>query len=161
MAMKKFLLLWVFLFAFGAIDGVAEQTSIQVENAWARESPPTVTNGAAYMTLFNSGNEIDRLIAASGNVAETIELHTHLMEDGVMKMRQIDAIEVSPEEHTVLEQGGLHIMLMGLQAPLQAGQRFPLTLEFEKAGTINIAVKVVKMGDMPMPDHQQHNSPTQ
>lgn len=159
--MKKILGLSVLLFAFSVADGGAEQTSIQVENAWARESPPTVSNGAAYVTLTNTGNETDHLVAVSGNVAETIELHTHLMEDGVMKMRQVDDIEVSPEEQTILEPGGLHIMLIGLQAPLQAGQTFPLTLEFEKAGKMGIEVKVVKMGGMPMSNHSQHGSPDQ
>jgi copper(I)-binding protein len=159
--MKNILL--IILFAFSAMDVTAQQTVIQVENARAHESPPTVSNGAAYMSLFNSGDETDRLISVSGDVTETIELHTHLMEDGVMKMREIDAIEVEPKAHTVLEQGGLHIMLIGLQAPLQAGQTFPLTLEFEKAGEMDIEVEVVKMGDMPMPmsDHHQHGSSKQ
>jgi copper(I)-binding protein len=160
--MKKILFLAVLLIAFVSAVVFAEKTTpLQVENAWARESPPTVANGAAYMTLFNSGDETDRLVAASGNIAETIELHTHLMEDGVMKMRQVEAIEVSTEAHTVLEPGGLHIMLIGLQAPLQAGQTFPLTLEFEKAGKMTIDVEVAKMGDMPMSGHQHHGSPDQ
>ena len=116
--------------------------AIQLEQPWARESPPMVKNGAAYMTLVNTGAETDRLLSASGEVAETIELHTHLLENNVMKMRKVDAIEVAPGEPTALKPGGLHVMLLGLKKPLVAGQTFPLTLKFEKAGEVPVQVMV-------------------
>lgn len=124
----------------------ADTATIKVEEPWARESPPTVTNGAAYMTLVNTGKEADRLVGASGEVSATVELHTHLMEDGMMKMRPIKTIEVNPGEPAVLKPGGLHIMLIGLKKPLVADQTFPLRLRFEKAGEIPVEVKVSKMG---------------
>lgn len=119
-----------------------EPNVIQIEEPWARESPPTATSGAAYMTLVNTGHEADRLLSATGDVAATIELHTHLIEDNVMKMRKIEAIEVAPGEPTALRPGGLHVMLIGLKKPLAAGQTFPLTLKFEKAGETAVQVKV-------------------
>lgn len=160
--MKKVSLLWPLLFIFYSFQLLAQEAQIQIEDAWARESPPTVTNGAAYMTLTNEADAMDRLVAASSEVAQVIELHTHTMEGNVMQMRQIDAIEVKPGESTVLEPGGLHIMLIGLNEPLKAGQTFPMTLEFEQAGTIPIEVEVRKMGAHAMPGHgahQGHGSP--
>lgn len=117
---------------------------ILVEAPWARESPPGVKNGAAYLTLVNQGEETDQLIAASAPVADAVELHTHLTEGGVMKMRQVEAIEVAPGTPTVLEPGGLHLMFIGLAAPLTAGDRFPLTLSFEKAGDLTVEVPVIR-----------------
>lgn len=119
---------------------------IEVEDPWARESPPMVTNGAAYMTLVNRGDETDRLMSVSGEVAETIELHAHLMEGTVMKMRKIQGIEVNPGEPAILQPGGTHVMLIGLKAPLVKGSSFPLTLHFEKAGDIPVQVAVRRPG---------------
>lgn len=120
----------------------AASGAIQITEPWARESPPTVTNGAVYMTLTNVGSETDRLLEGSGEVAETVELHTHLMENHVAKMRKVEMIEVAAGQPTVLQPGGLHIMLIGLKQPLIAGQTFPLTLRFEKAGEIPVQVTV-------------------
>lgn len=134
----------------------AEPGAIQLEEPWARESPPAVKNGAAYMTLVNTGAEADRLLSASGEVAETIELHTHLVENNVMKMRKVDAIEVAPGEPTALKPGGLHIMLIGLKKPLAAGQTFPLTLKFDKAGEIPVQVLVRGKDAATMPSDGGH-----
>lgn len=120
----------------------ADTGTIQIADSWARESPPTVTNGAAYMTLTNTGPETDRLLGGSGDVAESIELHTHIMEGNVAKMRQVETIQVDVGKPTLLQPGGFHIMLIGLKKPLTAGQTFPLTLHFEKAGDIPIQVTV-------------------
>lgn len=129
----------------------ADPATVQIEQPWARETPPTVTNGAAYMTLLNRGDQPDRLLGVNGEVAKTIELHSHLMEGGQMKMRPVAAIEVKPGEPTVLKPGGLHIMLIDLKQPLVAGQHFPLTLNFEKAGKIPVEVTVTKTA--PEPTH--------
>ncbi|MFO1428645.1 MAG: copper chaperone PCu(A)C [Candidatus Competibacteraceae bacterium] len=122
----------------------ADPATIQIEQPWARETPPTATNGAVYMTLLNRGDQPDRLVEASGEVAKTIELHTHSMEGNQMKMRPVASIEVEPGKPTVLKPGGLHIMLLDLKQPLVAGQHFPLTLHFEKAGNISVEVTVSK-----------------
>ncbi|MGF1614094.1 MAG: copper chaperone PCu(A)C [Gammaproteobacteria bacterium] len=116
---------------------------IQVEEtAWARETPPGVVNGAAYVTLTNQGADTDRLVAARGTVSERIELHTHLLEGEVMTMRQVESIPLEPGARTVLQPGGDHLMLIGLTQPLVAGERFPLTLEFEKAGPMTVEFDV-------------------
>lgn len=115
---------------------------IKIEQAWARANPPVVNNSAAYMTLVNDGQEEDRLLGVGGAIAERVELHAHLMENGMMAMRPVAAIEVTPGTPTVLEPGGLHIMLIGLKQPLKPGQTFPLTLDFHKAGQVEVTVTV-------------------
>lgn len=121
---------------------------IQLENIWARESPPMVKTGAAYLTITNSGGAIDNLLAVSGEVAENIEIHTHLMEDGVMKMRPVEMIEVPANSSVTLEPGGLHIMFIGLKEPLKKDDVFTLTFKFEKAGEIATEVTVKSIDAM-------------
>ena len=127
---------------------------IVVDAPWSRATPGRSPNGAAYMTLRNQGSVADRLISAATPAAARATLHTHLIENGVMKMRPLAAIEVAPGSPTVLAPGGLHIMLHGLKRPLRAGERFPLSLAFEHAGTITVQVMVQKIGArVPMSDH--------
>jgi len=116
--------------------------SILIDHPWARASIGQVKNGAAYFTVSNHGGAADRLLSVASQVAARSELHTHLMEDGVMKMRPLTALEVTPGEPAVLQPGGTHVMLMGLTAPLVEGERFTLTLTFEKAGSIDVEVAV-------------------
>jgi len=121
---------------------------ISVVNPWARASAGKAKNGAAYMELVNNGHMADRLVKADTPVAKHASLHTHTMKDGVMSMGPVKAIEVSPGEPSVLQPGGLHIMLMGLKAPLKMGETFPMTLTFEKTGKTTVTVKVAGPGAM-------------
>ncbi|MCP5158184.1 MAG: copper chaperone PCu(A)C [Gammaproteobacteria bacterium] len=139
-AMRGLLLVLCCISGMSAL--ATEPETIQVTESWARESPPTVTNGAVYMTLTNTGSKNDRLLAGAGEIAEAIELHTHIMENHVAKMRQVTSIEIDAGKPTLLQPGGLHIMLIGLKNPLTVGQTFPLTLRFEKAGEIVTQVTV-------------------
>ncbi|AWB08345.1 hypothetical protein A6A40_25245 (plasmid) [Azospirillum humicireducens] len=120
--------------------------SIEIEHPWARATAPSAQNGAAYLVLNGMGKENDRLLSAATPVAEKAELHTHLMDNGIMKMRPVDAIEVTPGSPTALQPGGLHIMLLGLKQPLVKGKAFPLTLTFEKAGPVTVQVDVQGAG---------------
>jgi hypothetical protein len=116
---------------------------LRVEQAWARSNPPVVPNSAAYMVIHNSGAQQERLLGVSGTVAKRIELHESYMENGVMKMRHQDQGLVIPGAASLtLKPGGLHVMLMGLHEPLQLGQSFTLTLQFEHAGQQTVVVTV-------------------
>ena len=95
--------------------------------------------GAVYMTL-SVQDRTDRLVAMSLPLADRAELHTHIMEGDIVKMRRIEELEISPGEPTVLRPGSHHVMLMGLTKPLVEGQTFPLTLTFAQAGTVTIDV---------------------
>jgi periplasmic copper chaperone A len=130
--------------------------AIVIRDPWARASPsPMMQAGAAYAQLENTGSRPDRLIAAASPAAERVELHTHIKDGDIMRMRRVEAIEVPPGERTVLQPGGLHVMLMGLRQPLRAGETVPLTLVFEEAGSVELAVPVAAAG-MRMPPHGKH-----
>jgi copper(I)-binding protein len=125
--------------------------SITVEHVWARATPKGAPNAAVYLTLVNNGSETDRLIGASSPIADNIHFHEERDENGVSKMLALQAIEVAPGTPVMLKPSGLHLMLR-IKQQLEEGQTFPLTLIFERAGSIDATVRVGKvgaMGDMP------------
>lgn len=116
---------------------------ITIEDAYARASRPGAPTGAMFMTIVNAGAEDDRLVAAASPVAKLVELHTHIEEDGVMKMREVEGgFEVPAGGTHMLQRGGDHVMLMGVTETLENGDTVPLTLTFEKAGKIELQVTV-------------------
>jgi periplasmic copper chaperone A len=129
---------------------------LTIGHPWARASAGLARNGAAYLTIHNAGAAGDRLVAAAGDVAERIELHTHLMEGDVMKMRQVEAIDVPAGGDVALQPGGRHIMMIGLKAPLVEGERFPLTLRFAEAGEITVEFAVEAVGAMGESEEHHH-----
>ncbi|MBN9526518.1 MAG: copper chaperone PCu(A)C [Alphaproteobacteria bacterium] len=139
------LLLSLSLGAFLAAPAWAQE-ALKIEQPWARATATSAKNGAAYVRLVNGGPAVDRLLAASSPVAARAELHTHLNEDGVMKMRQVAAVELPPGATVAFGPSGLHIMLFGLTGPLKQGTTFPLTLTFEKAGSRTVTVTVEGAG---------------
>ncbi|WP_109116468.1 copper chaperone PCu(A)C [Azospirillum sp. TSO22-1] len=140
-----------------ALSAPAVAADIAVSSPWARASAPNAPNGACYLEIVNTGKEPDRVVSASSPVADKAELHTHLMDNGVMKMRPVEAFEVAPGEPQVLRPGGNHIMLMGLKQPLKPGASFPVTLTFAKAGAVTVEVPVQEAGAMTAPGaHSMH-----
>lgn len=119
---------------------------IEIEHPWARATPGRAKNGAAFMKLENEGGTPDRLVDVRGDIAERVELHTHIHENGVMKMRPSGPIEVPAHGHVMLEPGSYHVMMIGLKAPLVMGETFPVTLVFEKAGEVTVEIKVEAVG---------------
>lgn len=142
------------------INSSAHAADVQVMDAWARASAGPAKVGGAFLAIHNMGTP-DRLISAMTSVADKAELHTHTMEAGVMKMRQVEAIDIDTHSVTELKPGGYHIMLMGLHAPLKQGESFQLQLTFEHGGTLDVPVQVLGVGAMGPEtrhgqDHDQH-----
>lgn len=119
---------------------------LKIDHPWARATPGAITTGAVYLSVTATGSAPDRLVAAATPRAAKAELHTQMMDGDVMKMRALSAIEINPGEPAVLKPGSLHIMLVGLTAPLREKDRFPLTLTFEKAGKVDVDVLVESAG---------------
>ena len=133
------------LYCVAALAQTGAQTgSVEITDAWARATPGGAQNGAAYVTLMSPTG--DRLTGVSSPVAEKAELHQMTNDGGIMKMREVTAIELPPGTPVSLKPGGLHVMLMGLTHPLQPGQSVPMTLQFEKSGTREVDVTVGKVG---------------
>jgi hypothetical protein len=126
----------------------ADAGDIAVVDAWARASAGPARAAAAFLKVENKGATADRLLAASATIADRVELHTHIQSGDVMQMRPVENIDVAPNGLTELKPGGLHVMFLGLRAPLVEGTSFPLTLTFEKAGATTVEVRVVAAGAM-------------
>jgi len=129
---------------------------VMIMEPWARATAPTAKNGAAYFAIHNSGKMADKLVSASADVAKKVEIHTHINEGGVMKMRKVEGgIAIPAGGMAELKPGGYHIMFMGLHAPLKEGDSFPMTVTFEKAGAKKLTVKIMKMGMKKGHDHMK------
>jgi copper(I)-binding protein len=130
--------------AFAAISVHAHEYqlgAIVIGHPHAAATVAGQTSGGGFMKLVNQG-AADRLLSASATVCERIEMHTMRIEGDVMRMRQLDTIELPAGKTVELKPGGLHLMLVGLKAPLKAGESFPLKLKFEHAGQLTVEVKV-------------------
>jgi copper(I)-binding protein len=122
---------------------LAEAGSLTITEGYAISAGPSARTGAAFMAITNAGDAPDRLIAARTPAAERVELHTHILTDGVARMREVEGgIPLPAGETVLLERGGLHVMLMGLTGPLEEGTAVDLTLVFEGAGEVDVSVPV-------------------
>ncbi|HEY9080954.1 copper chaperone PCu(A)C [Magnetovibrio sp.] len=135
-----------------AFTGAALAGDMTISKPWARASAGMAKAGAAFMFIYNETGMDDTLVAAKADVSKKVELHTHLMEGGVMKMREVEGgIPVKNGTTQELKPGSYHVMFMGLNEPLKEGSSFPVTLVFEHAGEKTIKVEVMgpgAMGDM-------------
>ncbi|MBI4970044.1 MAG: copper chaperone PCu(A)C [Rhodospirillales bacterium] len=144
------------LVTFLALPALAQQGPITVEGAFARASAGNAKNGAAFMILTNTSPQADRLLAAKAGISRTVELHNVVKKGEVMAMTPVEAIPVPAQGKTELKPGSYHVMFMDLADPLKEGSSFPLTLQFEKAGTVTIQVPVHGVGAMPAAPSKGH-----
>jgi hypothetical protein len=134
----------------------AQPTTMMIDNAWSRATPPGATVGAGYFTVTNKGSAPDRLIGVTSTAADHAEVHEMTMKNGVMTMRPLaNGIEIKPGETVQLKPGGNHVMMFGLKQPLKAGEKVRGTLTFEKAGTVDIEFAVQGIGG-PAPGGAMH-----
>ena len=142
------------LVVFSCVAHAGSGHRIVVENAWTLPLPSVAVNGASYLTIYNHGDaHADNLIGARSPVAGQVEIHDMMHSDGQMKMYKIDRVEIPAQGTVALEPGAIHLMLKGLTRPLVEGEMFPLTLEFEKAGEIDVMVMI----SADHADHKGHN----
>ena len=114
-----------------AATWAAGGSAVTVSDAYARAVPPGQPNSAVFMTLTNPSNQARALVAATSPAAQTVELHTHTNDNGVMRMRRIERIEVPAGGNVQLAPGGLHVMLIGLTGNLAPGDEVALDLSFD------------------------------
>jgi copper(I)-binding protein len=121
--------------------------AIEISNPWARATPKGAPVGGAYMTITNKGTEADRLIGGASPAAAKLEVHQMSMDNGVMSMRPAPGgLEIKPGQMVVLGPGSFHLMLLGLKQPLTQGERLKATLEFAKAGKLDVEYVVESIG---------------
>jgi len=121
--------------------------SLEIAHPWTRATAPTAKSGGGFLTITNKGTTPDRLIAARSPVSLKVEVHEMKMEGSVMRMREVEkGLEIPPGATVTLKPGGYHIMFMELKAPLAKDNKVPVTLVFEKAGSIDVELAVEAMG---------------
>lgn len=141
------------LASISSFQVIASQADdISVSDPFTREVPPGAPASASFMTLDNMSDQAIKLVVAQSAVSKTVELHTHTNDNGVMRMRKVEFIEIPANGQTVLKPGGLHIMLINPVTLLKAGQTITVKLQFEDGSTkqVDMPVKSFKnrMGGM-------------
>jgi periplasmic copper chaperone A len=121
--------------------------ALEIGHPWARATAPTAPAGAGFLTIKNTGTAPDRLVSVSSPAAGMIQIHEMKMDGGVMRMRELEhGLEIPPGGTVTLAPGGFHLMMMNLKSPLKEGTRVPVTLVFEKAGSIDVDLAVESLG---------------
>ncbi|GGB44062.1 hypothetical protein GCM10011502_16740 [Oceanisphaera marina] len=115
---------------------------LDIAHPWSRPLPPVATTGVAYLKVTNKGDSDDVLLSAESPVAEKVEIHTHVKDGDMMKMRQLEELVIPAHGEQTLAPGGHHLMLMGLKQVPVEGERFPVTLHFKQAGAVEVEVAV-------------------
>lgn len=119
---------------------------LHIAHPWSLELPPNAPTVAAYFVIHNTGKTADRLLSVDSPIAGMADLHQHLMQDGLMKMQQVQTVDVPAGGEVKFQPMGYHVMLMDLKdkSKLIDGQHFPLTLHFEQSGAVTVEVAVQK-----------------
>jgi periplasmic copper chaperone A len=129
-----------------------------IEDAWSRATPAGANVGAGYLVIKNSGTVADRLVGGATDAARALEFHAMTMKDGMMTMEHItDGLLIEPGKSLAFAPGGYHIMFVDLHAPLKQGDKLQATLEFEKAGKVEVTFRVQPVGSRgPTANHSSH-----
>jgi copper(I)-binding protein len=132
-----------------ATSGVAtfRLGDLTVTSPWTRATPGGSKIAGGYLKITNNGNSADRFVGATSDVSDRVEIHEMSISDGVMKMRPLpNGLEIKPGETVELKSGGYHLMFMDLKQPLKPGDTFKATLQFEKAGPLEVNFNVNALG---------------
>lgn len=131
--------------AFVASPALAQ---VSVDQPWMRATAPGAKVAGGFMTIQNQGAAPDRLVGAASPVAERIEVHVHVHEGGVMKMQQVQGLDVPAKGQFVLKPGGAHLMFVNIKRQINQGEKIPVTLRFEMAGELKVDYAVGGLGAM-------------
>ena len=124
---------------------LAADSALRIADPYVRLVPPNAPASAAFMVISNSGSAPRQLLKAQSPVAKTVELHTHVNDHGIMKMRPVSSIAVDAKGKVELKPGSYHIMLIDLKQPLTEGEVVPIALFFDDGSSQQIAAPVRKI----------------
>jgi len=141
-----------FLFFFLSLFfSFSVHAQIQIEKPWVRATAPGATVAGGYMVIRNAGAAADRLVSASSPAAAKVELHVHINDNGVMKMREVPGYDVPAKGTFDLKPGGAHLMFMDVKRPFKEGEKLPVKLKFAKAGEVSAEFHVGRIGGSAAP----------
>lgn len=133
----------ILLLFTACISFMGNTAELVMTDGWARASIPGAANGAAYLSLKNTGDDAVTLVGMSSEVAKVTELHTHIHADGMMRMEHVPSKVIPPGESLIMQPGGYHVMLMGLKQPLQENGTLYIVLDFAdgKQQTLDVGIR--------------------
>ncbi|MFP4154736.1 MAG: copper chaperone PCu(A)C [Halothiobacillaceae bacterium] len=136
------------LVALGLVLANPLQAAPAVSGAWVPEMPPGAHAYGAFMVLENPDDEVVSLVRAEAPGFSKIELHESVNVDGMHRMIEMSEIEIPPAGQTLLQPGGYHVMLIGPQTPLAAGDVVPITLHFSDGSVMQVDAEVRRRDQM-------------
>lgn len=142
------------IFSAGVLAGAADNVTVQ--DPYVRLAPPNAPATGAFMVIRNNGDTDIKVLKADNPASRVTELHTHINDGGVMKMRPVPAIEIKAKGEAVLKPGSLHVMMIDLKAPMKEGDVVPITLSFDDGSSKQVDARVVKPMAAPMPMEHKH-----
>ncbi len=140
--MRKSMLAMAFCLAAAQPLWANSRPLIEINDAWARPTLANAASGVVYLTIVSNAADDDAVTGVSTPVATMAQLHESMTDHGVMTMAPLANMPVPAHGTVAISPGGKHIMLMGLTRALKAGETFPLTMSFAKAGPIAVTVTV-------------------
>jgi len=131
--------------------------ALEISSQHVRATPPHVKNSAAFFTITNDTNKNIKLIAVKSDIAEKVQIHNNINEDGMMKMRQVESIIIEANGSTSLQPGGYHVMFLGLKNDLTEGDNVELALYFDNGDQIKINAPVQKISASHEKSNKKHH----
>lgn len=128
---------------------------VTTEAPWARATVPGARVAGGYLTVRNESSLPDRLVGASSPIAVRIEFHLHIADGEIMRMRQVQALDVPANGFLALKPGAAHLMFVDIREPFKEGDVVPVTLRFDRAGELTVHVPVAELGAK-SPPHRAH-----
>ncbi|WP_257385818.1 copper chaperone PCu(A)C [Tahibacter caeni] len=155
--MKRVRIRWAAAAVLALGSGAVEAAGrLAVDDAWIRTAPPAASMRAGYATLRNVGDAPLQIRRIRSDAFGDVSLHATVVEDGVARMREIEALRLAPGEEAVLEPGGKHLMLMQPQRELAAGATATVIFDLDDGATTATADFVVRDADAAATEHVHH-----
>lgn len=140
-----FLTLFLTLFSHSLFaESSASNQHISFTKPWVRLLPPTVMNTAGYVTINNSSDQADKLLAVWSPTINSMSVHQTKQVDGLLKMLEAENATIPAKGQLVMQPGGYHIMLMGLGKPLVENDTILICFEFERAGIVHVNFPIIR-----------------
>ncbi|MCB1141013.1 MAG: copper chaperone PCu(A)C [Leptospiraceae bacterium] len=141
----KFLFITLSLLALSIASAETISDQIIISNPVIRMVPPGSPNSAGFMKIYNNSNDDLRIIKIESDISRKVELHDVLQENGMMKMRKVDAFEIKSKTTLELKKGSKHIMFINLINPLKEGDKKKVKIHFQNGKSLEIEIPIQKL----------------
>ena len=124
------------------LPSLVQAAEVEISHAWLKETIPGTDNGAGYFTISNLGSTPITIVDAATDASRAIEVHQHVMRDGMMRMRRVPELIIGADETVVFQPGGYHLMLFGVKKAFKPGEQVEFELKFDDGDTVRFVADV-------------------